>query len=343
MGGEFPVSVQSMTKTDTKDVESTLDQIHSLKKAGCEIVRVAIPDRESVIAFGKIKKEAQVPLVADIHFNHVLAVKAVEAGADCVRINPGNIGDKKKLDRIIDAALYHGIPVRVGVNSGSLEKDILEKFRGPTREALFRSAEKHVKYFESRGFYSLKVSLKASDVVATVEANRLFSSHFNYPLHIGVTEAGTSFSGTVKSSVGLGILLHEGIGDTIRVSLTAPPEEEVRVGYEILKSVGVRRRGPEIISCPTCGRIEVEVEKIIEGVERQVTHLKDYMKIAVMGCVVNGPGEAKEADVGVACGKGGGVIFVRGEVIKKVKEDQIVPELLRWVEKISREKIQGDL
>lgn len=343
IGADAPIAVQSMTKTDTRDVEATLRQISSLVKSGCEIVRVAIPDDEAATAFGKIKRRTFVPLVADIHFNHILAIKAIENGADCVRINPGNIGGGNRLKQVIDAAAHHGISLRIGVNAGSLEKDILEKYGKPGPEALFASAERHVRFFESRSFFDFKLSLKASDVQTTVEANRLFSSAFDYPLHVGVTEAGTIFAGTVKSSAGIGILLHEGIGDTIRVSLTAPPEEEVRVAYEILKSLGLRRRGPEIISCPTCGRIEVDIEKIIEGVEKRITHIDKHVKVAVMGCVVNGPGEASEADVGVACGKGTGLIFVRGEVMKRVSEEEIVPELVSWVEKVTREDIKGGI
>lgn len=343
IGGGAPIAVQSMTKTDTKDIEATLRQITSLARSGCEIVRVAVPDADAATAFGEIKRSAHVPLVADIHFNHALALQAIESGADGVRINPGNIGSRYKVQQIIDAASVHGISLRIGVNAGSLEKDILKKFGKPVPEALFASAERHVRFFESRGFFNFKVSLKASDVSASVQANRLFSSAFDYPLHVGVTGTGTVFSGTVKSSAGIGILLHEGIGDTIRVSLTGPPEEEVRVAYEILNSLGLRRRGPEIISCPTCGRKEVDIEKITEDVEKGITHIDTYVKVAVMGCVVNGPGEAAEADVGVACGKGVGLIFVRGEVIKRVSEDEIVSELVRWVEKITREKVEGGI
>lgn len=341
VGGGAPVSVQSMTKTDTENVEATLEQIALLTGIGCEIVRVAVPGIDAVGAFAKVKDKSPIPVIADVHFNHVLAIKAVESGADCVRVNPGNIGDKRKVKQIIAAAKHHHIPIRVGINAGSLEKDILKKFKAPTAEALFASARRHVRFFESQKFANFKVSLKASDVAATVQANRMFSAAYDYPLHVGITEAGTIFSGTVKSSAGLGILLHEGIGDTIRVSLTGPPEDEVRVGYEILKSLGVRMRGPEIISCPTCARVDVDIEKIIEDVERCIAHIDGYVKIAVMGCVVNGPGEAAEADVGVACGKGGGLLFAKGEIIKKVKEEEIVGELVQWVERITGEKSKG--
>ncbi len=338
IGGGAPIAVQSMTKTDTKNLEATLEQIASLARSGCELVRVAVPDAEAADAIGKIKKRAPIPVIADIHFSHDLALRAIESGVDCVRINPGNIGGRAKLKRIIEAAKSSGIAMRIGINSGSVEKDILKKFGKPHAGALFASAKRHVRYFESQEFFNFKVSLKASDVTTTVQANRLFSAAFDYPLHVGVTEAGTIFSGTVKSSAGMGILLYEGIGDTMRVSLTAPPEEEVRVGYEILKSLGLRRRGPEIISCPTCGRVEVDIEKIIEDVEKCITHIDQYVKVAVMGCVVNGPGEAAEADVGVACGKGIGLIFARGEIMKRVREEEIVRELVTWVERITRER-----
>ncbi len=341
VGGGAPVSVQSMTKTDTRDVEATLSQIRSLASCGCEIVRVAIPDEEALRAFQAVKRGSPIPVIADIHFNYRLAIGAVEAGADCLRINPGNIGDAWKIEEILRVAKERGIPIRIGVNAGSLERDILERFGHPTAEALVESAARHVEFFRDRDFHDLKVSLKASDVPMTVEAYRLFSEKFDCPLHVGITESGTLIRGTVKSSVGLGILLWMGIGDTVRVSLTAPPEEEVRVGYEILRSLGLRKRGVEIISCPTCGRIEVELLPIIESVERALAGVKTPFVIAIMGCVVNGPGEAKEADVGVACGKGVGLIFKRGEIIKKVPEEEIVDALVEEVMSLEREMNPG--
>ncbi|RMG58434.1 MAG: flavodoxin-dependent (E)-4-hydroxy-3-methylbut-2-enyl-diphosphate synthase [Deltaproteobacteria bacterium] len=341
VGGGAPVSVQSMTKTDTRDVSATLEQIDSLARVGCEIVRVAIPDEEALRAFREIKRSSPLPVVADIHFHYRLAVGAIEAGADCVRINPGNIGDRWKVEEVIRAARGRGIPVRIGVNAGSLERDILEAYGKPSAEALVESARRHVEFFEERDFRDIKVSLKASDVVTTVRAYELFSSKYPYPLHVGITEAGTVRSGTVRSAVGIGIILHEGIGDTIRVSLTGPPEEEVRVGFEILRSLGLRRRGVEIISCPTCGRIEVDILPIVEEVERRLGEVRESLTVAVMGCVVNGPGEAREADVGVACGKGVGLIFRRGEIIKKVREWEIVDELVGEVFDLIRESREG--
>jgi len=341
IGGDAPISVQSMTKTDTRNVESTLEQISSLAKSGCEIVRIAIPDESAAEAFKKIRSGTEMPLVGDIHFNHHLALKVISYGADCVRINPGNIGDREKVRAVINAAKKRRIPLRVGVNAGSLERDLLESYGAPTAEALFASAKRHIEFFESEDFCDIKVSLKASDVHTSIEVARIFSEAYDYPLHVGITEAGSIFSGTIKSSVGIGILLSEGIGDTIRVSLTGPPEEEVRVGFEILKTLGKRKRGPEIISCPTCGRLEVDLEGVIREVERSLSHVNDYVKIAIMGCAVNGPGEATEADIGVACGKGVALLFVNGEVVKKLKEDEIVGELVEQVERVLMKR-QGD-
>ncbi len=330
VGGNAPVSVQSMTNTDPCDVRGTLRQIRSLAREGCEIVRVAVPDAPAARAFRRIRDGCPLPLVADIHFDYRLAIACADAGADCLRINPGNIGGEGRTREVLRAAAANGCAVRIGVNAGSLEKDLLARHGGPTATALAESAARSVRICEAARFRRLKFSLKASDVPTTVEAYRIFSRRFTYPLHIGVTEAGTLFSGTVKSAVGLGILLAEGIGDTLRVSITGPPEEEVRVGWRILSSLGIRKRGPEFVSCPTCGRVSIDVVGIAAEVERRLSRLPVSLRVAVMGCAVNGPGEAKEADVGVAGGKGEGLIFARGKVVKKVKEKDIVAELVRF-------------
>lgn len=335
VGGGAPVSVQSMTSTDTRDVRATVAQIRSLAKEGCDIVRVAVPDEAAAKVFRKIRAASPVPVVADIHFNHRLAVACAEEGADGLRINPGNIGGEANTLAVLKAARANGAAVRIGVNAGSLEKDILRRHGGPTAKALVASASRWVRFCEKARFRKVKFSLKASDVPTTVEAYRIFSRRFDYPLHIGVTEAGTLVSGAVRSAVGLGILLSEGIGDTLRVSLTGPPENEVRVGWHILKSLGLRKRGPEFISCPTCGRVSIDVVGIAHEVERRLSRLSAPLKVAVMGCAVNGPGEAREADVGVAGGKGEGLIFVRGEVMKKVKEKDIVAEVVRFAERLA--------
>lgn len=337
VGGNAPVSVQSMTNTDTRDVRATLRQIRSLSREGCEIVRVAVPDAAAARAFRKIKAESPIPVIADIHFDYRLAVACAEGGADCLRINPGNIGGESRARKVLRAAKANGCAVRIGVNAGSLEKDLLSRHGGPTPEALAESASRAVRMCEKARFRQVKFSLKASDVPTTVEAYRIFSRRFGYPLHIGVTEAGTLFSGTVKSAVGLGILLADGIGDTLRVSITGPPEEEVRVGWRILSSLGIRERGPGFISCPTCGRVSIDVVGIASEVERRLSRLTVPITVAVMGCAVNGPGEAKEADVGVAGGKGEGLIFVRGEVVKKVKEKDIVAEVVRFAKRVAAE------
>ncbi len=329
VGGGTPVSVQSMTSTDTRNVRATVAQIRRLAREGCEIVRVAVPDRDAVDAFRRIRKESPLPVVADVHFDHRIAVACAEAGADALRINPGNVGGQRKVREVLAAARARGIPVRIGVNAGSLEKELLRRYGGPSPEALVESALRQAGICEKARFRDLKFSLKASDVPTTVEAYRLFSRRTRYPLHVGVSEAGTARSGTVKSAVGIGILLAEGIGDTIRVSLTAPPEEEVRVAWQILKSLGIRRRGPDFVSCPTCGRVSIDVARIAARVERRLSRMEAPLRIAVMGCAVNGPGEAREADVGVAGGRGEGLLFARGKVLGKVKEHQIVDELVR--------------
>lgn len=332
IGGSSPITVQSMTNTDTRDVKATVKQIRRLERAGCEIVRVAVPDMEAAEALGRIRRSISIPLVADIHFDYTLALKAIEMGVDKLRINPGNIGDERRIKAVVEAAKGRGIPIRIGVNSGSLERDILKKYGHPTPEAMVESAMRHVRLLEEMDFHDIVISLKASDVRTTVEAYKLVAERCDYPLHLGVTEAGTFFSGTVKSSIGIGALLLDGIGDTIRVSLTADPVEEIRVGYEILKSLGLRERGPNFISCPTCGRCEIDLISIAEEVQRRLSHIEEPITIAIMGCVVNGPGEAREADVGLAGGKGKGVIFKKGRPIKTVPEEKLVDELIGEVE-----------
>ncbi len=331
IGGENPIRVQSMTKTDTRDVSSTLTQIESLRNKGCEIVRIAIPDEESVEAFKKIKEKSPLPLVADIHFNYRLALKAIEYGADGIRINPGNIGSRDRVREIAKLAKERGIPIRIGVNSGSLEKDLLQKYGSANVSALVESVIRNVKMLEDFNFSDIKISVKASDVERTVEAYRKISELTDYPLHIGITESGTLFTGTIKSSIGIGILLYEGIGDTIRVSLSSPPEEEVRVGWEILKALGLRKRGVDIISCPTCGRLEVNLLPIVSEIEERVSNLEKNLKIAIMGCVVNGPGEAEESDLALVCGKGLALIYKKGKLLRKIKEKEMVEEFLKEI------------
>lgn len=325
VGGDAPISVQSMTNTDTRNTEATIAQIKRLEEAGCEIVRCAVVDEEAAKAFKKIKDGINIPIIADIHFDHKLAILSMENGADAIRINPGNIGSEDKVKAVIDAAKAHKCAVRVGVNAGSLEKDILAQ-HGITAEALVMSAQRHIRHLESLGFYDMKISLKASSVPLTFQAYKLFSETSDYPLHIGVTEAGTYFAGTVKSAAGIGALLLSGIGDTLRVSLTGDPVEEARVGWQILNALEIRRRGPEIISCPTCGRTEIELVELAQKVESIASSFDSTISIAVMGCPVNGPGEAKHADYGIAGGRGVGIIFKKGQVVKKVPEDQLVAE-----------------
>jgi (E)-4-hydroxy-3-methylbut-2-enyl-diphosphate synthase len=332
IGGGAPVAVQSMTNTDTRDVKSTVRQINELAKAGCEVVRVALLNMEAARSLDKIKKAISIPLVADIHFDHRLALTAIDKGVDGLRINPGNIGEKGKVVELVKAAKERGVPIRIGVNSGSLEKDLLKKYGRPTPEALVESAMRHVRILEDLDFLDMKISIKASDVPTTVDAYRLMSKTARYPLHIGVTEAGTLFSGTVKSSVGLGILLAEGIGDTMRVSLTADPVEEVRVAWEMLKALKLRERGINIISCPTCGRTQIDVIGLAQEVERRLSHVTKPLDVAVMGCIVNGPGEALRADIGIAGGKGRGLLFRHGEVVMKLKEDELADALVKEVE-----------
>jgi (E)-4-hydroxy-3-methylbut-2-enyl-diphosphate synthase len=324
-----------MTKTDTRDIRRTVRQIQSLEEAGCEIVRVAVVDEEAARAISEIKKRTNIPIIADIHFHYRLALKAMETGADGIRINPGNIGGKDRLKMIVTHAKDRSIPIRIGVNAGSLEKDLLKRFGGATPEAMVLSALRTIDWMEDLGFRQIKVSLKASDVPRTIEAYRFFSKKSDYPLHLGITEAGRSHGAIVKSSLGIGILLHEGIGDTLRVSLTRDPVQEVRVGYEILRALKIRQQGVEIISCPTCGRCEVDLTPLVEKVEREVQAISQPITVAIMGCVVNGPGEAKEADIGIAGGKGVGLLFKKGKVIKKVREKDFVSVLLGEIYEMS--------
>lgn len=319
IGGKHPITVQSMTNTDTKDVEATVSQIEELERAGCEIVRVGIPDMPAAEKFGEIKNRTKVPLIADIHFDYRLALRVIEEGVDGLRINPGNIGEKKRVQEVVEAAGKKNIPIRIGVNAGSLEKEIEEKYKENLPEAMRISALKHIKILEEMGFYDIKISLKASNVLDTIEAYHLLAGDVNYPFHIGISESGTLFSGTIKSSVGMGILLSRGIGDTIRVSLTSDPVDEVRAGFEILKALGLRKKGINIISCPTCSRQEIDVISLASEIEKRLSHIKKPIDIAVMGCVVNGPGESKRADIGIAGGKNIGVIYKEGKIIKKVK------------------------
>ena len=334
IGGDAPIVVQSMTTTDTRDIQGTIDQIHQLEEAGCEIVRVAVPTEEDVQALPKIKAAIHIPLIADIHFDHRLALAAAEI-VDCVRINPGNIGSRAKLKEVVKAVENQGIPLRVGVNAGSLERELLDKYGYPTAEAMVESAVTHVKVIEDFGFTNMKVSLKASDVHLAVDAYRQFSAILDYPVHLGITEAGTSVTGTVKSSVGLGLLLASGIGDTLRVSLAADPCEEIRVGFEILKSLELRHRGINVIACPTCGRLEIDVVKIANNLERRLAHIKEPITVSVLGCVVNGIGEGKEADIGIAGGQGVGILFKEGKLIRKVKADDLEEVLVEEVEALA--------
>jgi (E)-4-hydroxy-3-methylbut-2-enyl-diphosphate synthase len=340
IGWGAPVAVQSMCNTDTRDVEATLGQIRRLEAAGCEVVRVAVPDEDAAKALGGIRKGTKVPLIADIHFSHALALEAVKQGADGLRINPGNIGGSDKVSEVVKACKERNLPIRIGVNAGSLEKRLLEKYGHPTPEAIVESAFGHIRILEDLDYRNIKVSLKASDVLTTVEAYRLFAKQSDYPVHIGISEAGTKHAGTIKSSVGLGILLSEGIGDTMRVSLTADPVEEVRVAYEILKSLKIRQRGVNLISCPTCGRTEIDIIGLAETVERRLAHITEPLTVAVMGCVVNGPGEAREADIGIAGGKGTGLLFKHGEIVRKFDEKDLADVLVGEVEKIVKERSQ---
>ena len=345
VGGDSPISVQSMTNTDTRDVEQTVAQICRLQAAGCDIVRVAVLDNEAALAIKAIQEKISIPLIADIHFDSRLAIAAMENGADGIRINPGNLGGEEKIALVVAAAKLHGVPIRVGVNSGSIEKDLLKTHGYPTpdnAEALIESAMRNVRLVEKHGYDKIKISIKSADVLTTINSYQQLSKTTDYPLHLGVTEAGGLIAGTVKSSVALGILLSKGIGDTFRISLTRDPVEEVRVGFELLRSLKIRERGPELISCPTCGRTQIDLFGLAEEVERFVQTMETPLKVAVMGCVVNGPGEARQADIGVAGGNGVGIIFKKGEVWKKVHEDDLLnifmAELKKMEEKGQKER-----
>ena len=331
IGGDAPVSVQSMTNTKTTDITGTVEQIKALVTAGCQIVRLAIPNADAVPAFAEIRKQVQVPLVADIHFDYQLALGAMDAGADKIRINPGNIGKAERVREVVKKAVSYHIPIRVGVNSGSIPKSILQEEGGPTVNALVRSAMDNLNLCREFGAEQLVLSLKSSDVLKTVEAYKQVAQQTNVPLHIGITEAGTVRSGTIKSAVGLGILLYEGLGDTLRVSLTGDPVQEVYTGFEILKSLGLHKQGVRIISCPTCGRTEVDLVPIVNAVEQELQNDPHDLTLAIMGCVVNGPGEAREADLGIACGKHSAVLFKKGEIIEKIPEEKIVSILIDQV------------
>ncbi|MCK4768113.1 MAG: flavodoxin-dependent (E)-4-hydroxy-3-methylbut-2-enyl-diphosphate synthase [Desulfobacula sp.] len=342
IGSDAPISVQSMTNTQTQDVEATVNQILSLEKAGCEIIRVAVPDMEAAEAIEKIKQRITIPIIADIHFDFRLALASARAGADALRINPGNIGEAEKIRAVVDCAKDHGIPIRIGVNAGSLEKEIEQRL-GITAEAMVESALRNIKILEDLNFHDIKVSLKASDVSRTVKAYRLLASKTNVPFHVGVTEAGGLYAGITKSAIGIGMLLAEGLGDTLRVSLTRDPVEEIRTGYEILRALGIRSRGPELISCPTCGRCKIDLFKIAEQAEKALLERSSQIKVAIMGCVVNGPGEAKEADIGIAGGDGMGILFKKGKVIRKIDQDKLVDQLLSEIDTMTEnsEELNG--
>lgn len=340
VGGGAPVAVQSMTSTDTRDALSTLAQIRRLAQAGCEIVRLAVPDEAAAVALRDICPASPVPLIADIHFDHRLALLALEGGASGLRINPGNIGGEAGVAAVASAAAERGAPIRVGVNSGSVEKELLRRYGGPTPEAMTESALGHVKILEKRNFFDIKISLKSSSVTDTIAAYRLLAARTDYPLHIGITEAGTLLRGAVKSAVGLGVLLAEGIGDTMRVSLTHDPVREVEVAWEILRALGLRRRGPELISCPTCGRTEIDLIGLAEAVQERLAGISEVFTVAVMGCVVNGPGEAREADIGIAGGRGKGLLFRKGEKLHSVTggRDELLDALMREIDIFLQER-----
>ncbi len=338
IGGNAPISIQSMANTDTRDVKATVSQIHRLEDAGCEIIRVAVPDMQAAEAFAEIKKAIHIPLVADIHFDYRLALEVIKGGADKVRINPGNIGSSENVKAVADACRERSIPIRIGVNGGSLEKNLLEKYGGPTSDALVESALGHVKILEDLDFGDIIVSIKVSDVPTMLEAYRKFDKISDIPLHIGVTESGTLKSGIIKSSAGLGALLADNIGDTMRVSLTADPVEEVYLAKDILRVMGKRESGAMLVSCPTCGRTKIDLISLAEKVEKLIADIKEPIKVAVMGCAVNGPGEAREADIGVAGGVGEGLIFKKGVVLRKVPEDKLLSELKMEIDKLLAER-----
>lgn len=343
IGGGNPISVQSMTNTDTCDADATLGQIKKLEAAGCEIVRVSVPSDDAVKSLRSIRDKINMSVIADIHFDYRLALKSIDIGVDGLRINPGNIGNRERVKAIVESAGKRAIPIRIGVNSGSLEKELLHKYGAVTPEGMVESCVRHIRMLEEMGFYEIKISIKASDVGETVKSYRLMAKEVDYPFHLGITEAGTLFSGTIKSAVGLGILLNEGIGDTIRVSLSADPVEEVRVGFEILKSLGLRKRGVNIISCPTCSRQEIDVTVLAKELENRLMNIETPLDLAVMGCAVNGPGEAKRCDVGVAGGKGVGVIFKDGKVKRKVKKDSLFKEVMNEINEFLKEEKKDEI
>lgn len=342
VGGGAPVVVQSMTNTDTRDSRATIDQIKRLEEAGCEIIRVAIPDQEAADQLRSIKRAIRIPIIADIHFDFRLAISAMHSGADAIRINPGNIGGPEKVKRVIDVAKERSIPVRIGVNSGSVEKDLLAKHGHPTPAAMVESAMRHIRFFEENDFRLIKISLKSSDVISTIESYRLLAQQTDYPFHLGVTEAGTVVSGAIKSALGIGFLLLEGIGDTLRVSLSADPEEEMFVAYSILRALRLRQRGVELVSCPTCGRTEIALIPLVEKAEAMLKKIRTPLKVAIMGCVVNGPGEAREADVGIAGGRESGILFKKGERVEKVPEPELLNRLMAEVEQMTGERAKSE-
>lgn len=334
IGGDNPVAIQSMCNTDTRDVKATVNQIRALEDAGCELIRVAVPDMAAAEAVGEIKKQIKIPLVTDIHFDYRLALECMKNGADKVRINPGNIGDRDRVRQVVETAKERAVPIRIGVNGGSLEKELLQKYGGVTADALVESAMRHAEILDELNFSDIVVSIKISDVPKMISAYKIFDAVSDIPLHIGVTESGTLKSGTLKSAVGIGSLLSMGIGDTMRVSLTADPVEEVYTAYEIQKVLGLRTSGAQIVSCPTCGRTQIDLIPIANEIENRTRNIKTPIKIAVMGCAVNGPGEAREADIGIAGGKGEGLIFKKGEIVKKVPENKIIDELMAEINKM---------
>ncbi|MEJ6951523.1 flavodoxin-dependent (E)-4-hydroxy-3-methylbut-2-enyl-diphosphate synthase [Natronospora cellulosivora (SeqCode)] len=334
VGGNSAVSVQSMTNTKTNDVQGTVKQIKELEAAGCEIIRVAVPDMPAANVLSKIKEEISIPIIADIHFDYRLALEAIDQNVDGLRLNPGNIGNDEKVKEVVLAAQKKSIPIRIGVNSGSIQKDLLKKYKKPTAEAMVESALKHIKILEENDFYDIIVSLKATDVMMTIKAYQLLAKEVDYPFHIGITEAGTLWTGTIKSAVGIGSLLSQGLGDTLRVSLTGNPIDEVKVAWQILKSLRLRKSGPEVISCPSCGRTEIDLINLADIVEGRLRKMDKDITVAVMGCAVNGPGEAREADIGIAGGKGEALIFKKGEMLRKVPEKDILEELLKEIKKL---------
>lgn len=340
VGGGAPISVQSMTTTKTDDVAATVRQIQQLTDAGCEIVRVAVPDQAAAAAIARIKRRISLPLVADVHFDYRLAIASARAGADGLRFNPGNIGSRKNIKALVDCAKDYALCIRIGVNAGSLEKDIRDKYRGVTAEGMVASALRHAALLRDLDFHAIKLSIKASDVSRTLAAYRMLAARTDLPLHVGVTEAGALYAGIVKSALGIGTLLGEGIGDTLRVSLTRDPVEEVRVGYEILRALNIRHRGPEIIACPTCGRCDIPLFDIVDRVEKALMARSTSVKVAIMGCVVNGPGEAREADIGVAGGSGVGILFKKGKVVRKFPQDRLVEEVLKAVDEFEQQQQQ---